>query len=875
MGMRRFATIAAAVLLATVRSPVSAQDSTAPLISRGQATVMPGAVPRFRVEPTDINLSCPAQPFTYFDKVGRKFALLGFESGNFEAWAYPLKILRGFEFSFLLGSSTHPVQGRDIVRWVSVDPAATTLTFVYQSFTVRAHFVTAIRDPGAVILLEVDATEPLTVVCSFLPVLQPMWPAGIGGQYAYWDDELKAYLISEPTRKNHGFVGSPAARGISYTPAHMLSDTPSEFKIEVADPKTASGVYLPIILAGGKGSRDDVRAVYRKLAADPEACYREAVRHYRDLRESTLQVRTPDKTLDVAFEWAKVALDNLIVENPDLGTGLVAGLGPSGTSGRPGFGWFFGTDAYLNSLSFNGFGHGGASKTALSFTRQWQRPDGKMAHELSQAAGYLKWWEDYPYGYIHGDTTPYYIVAVEDYVRSTGDLEFLKASWPSLVRAYEWCLKTDADGDGLMDNSRAGLGALEFGSLTGIQTDIYLAAVWARACGAMRAMAEMVGDTALGAAADKAAARAARAFDEKFWDAERGQYSYAFNKGGRLVQELTPWSAVGLAWGLGAAERGSETLAKMNAPDMATDWGVRMLSARSPLFEPLNYNYGAVWPFLNGWVATALFKYGFVAQGFQVLRADARHAFDNALGLATELYSGALDVWPQEGVPHQGFSTTGVVLPFVRGLLGLEKDVIAKRIRFGPALPADWPRLTVLNGQAGAGTFSLDYERRSENVRLRIRSAGMTGFKMVFSPAFGPGTRIRTARLNGVARPFKTDTSASGQAVRPSMDIPLTGDDTVELGIEPAPEIVPPDAASRPGDADRGLKIILMRQRGSELTLTVEGLSGETYTLEVANGGRVASVSGGVFDGRRLTIVFPPGKPGEFLRRDILIRAKS
>ena len=872
--MRKFLFVGALVLLAVASSTLAARASSGAAARTDQA-VPHGSVPRFRIEPTDINLSRPAQPFTYFDKVGRKFALLGFESGRFEAWAYPLKILRDFEFSFLLGTSTLPVQGRDIVRSISVDPAVTTLTFSYQSFTVRAHYVTAVREPGAVILLDVDATEPLTIVCSFLPVLQPMWPAGIGGQYAYWDDELKAYLISEPTRKNHGYVGSPAARGISYTPAHMLSDTPNQFKIEVGDPKAMAGVYLPIILAGGKGKREDIRAVYARLAADPEACYEEAVRHCQSLRGSTLQVRTPDRALDLAFEWAKVALDNLIVENPDLGTGLVAGLGPSGAGGRPGFGWFFGTDAYLNSFSFNGFGDAEASKTALSFTQKWQRADGKMAHELSQAAGYLRWWDDYPYGYIHGDTTPYYIVAVEDYVRSTGDLEFLKASWPSLVRAYDWCSRTDADGDGLMDNAKAGLGALEFGSLTGIQTDIYLAAVWVRANGAMRAMAELVGDKAVRAAAEKAEVKAARAYEAKFWDPERAQYAYAFNKDGRLVQELTPWSAVGLTWGLGSPERGADTLAKLNAADMATDWGVRMLSARSPLFEPLNYNYGAVWPFLNGWVATALFKYDFVPQGFGVLRADARHSFDNALGEATELYSGALNVWPQEGVPHQGFSTTGFVLPFVRGLLGLEVDALAKRIRFAPALPADWPKLSVSNGRVGLTTFSLDYERKEGQAVLHVRSNGATGFKLVFAPAFGPGTRVRGATLNGKAVPFAPDTSISGQAVRPSMEVPLGGEDVVELSIDPAPEIIPPDPVSRTGDGNRGLKIVRTRQQGPELTVTLEGLAGVGYVLEVANGGRVASVAGGVFDGRLLTVDFPAVKTAGFVRKDVVIRSRT
>jgi glycogen debranching enzyme len=834
-----------------------------------------GAVPRFAIEATDIGLSRPAQPFTPFDKVGRRFAILGFEGGNFEAWAYPLKLVREFGLSFLIGTSTVPIEGRDIVRFISVDPAVTTLTFTDQSFTVRAHFVASVEDPGAVILLEIDAVEPLTVVASFLPVLQPMWPAGLGGQYAYWDQDLKAYLISEPTRKNHGYVGSPAATGISYTPAHMLSDTPNQFKIEIPDPKSVSGVFIPVVLAGGEGKREDVRALYQKLAADPGACYREAVRHYDSLRGQTLRVRTPEPQIDRALEWAKVALDNLIVDNPDLGKGVVAGLGPSGTGGRPGFGWFFGTDAYLNSLSFNSLNDYAASRDALTFTRKWQRKDGKMAHELSQAAGYLKWWEDYPYGYIHGDTTPYYIVAAADYFRATGDMGFLKESWPSLERAYDWCLTTDADGDGLMDNAKAGLGALEFGALTGIRTDIYLAAVWSRANMAMREMAEAVGDKTRAADAEKNGARAARAFDEKFWDAERGQYSFAFDKDGRLVQELTPWSAVGIAWGLGRRERGLDTLARMNSSDLATDWGVRMLSVRSPFFEPLNYNYGAVWPFLSGWVSTALLRCGFVPQGYEVLMANVRHTFDNALGSVTELFSGFANVWPREGVPHQGFSTTGIVLPLVRGLLGLEGNAARSEIAFEPRFPADWRDASISGWKVGKAVFALDFERADAKVTLRVRSENAAGFKLRFSPAFGPGTAVRTAALDGRPLRFDLEGPASSPSVRPVMEVLLTGDDRIELVLDPAPEIVPPRTKTMTGDLNHGLRIIRTERAGREMRISVEGLAGESYRLALRNGDLIDSVSGADLEGGALRLSFPAGKPGEFVGRTVVLRLRS
>ncbi|MBM3312112.1 MAG: hypothetical protein FJY80_11455, partial [Candidatus Aminicenantes bacterium] len=504
-----------------------------------------GLVPRFELEPCGIALRRTARPDAYFDKAGRRFAVLGTESGTFEAWAYPLKLVRNFEFSFLLPTGATPLRGRDLVRSAVVTPAAVTLTFVHQSFTVRAVFVTAVDEPGAVILLAVDSLEPLTVVCGFLPVLQPMWPAGLGGQYASWNDSLRAYLLSEPTRRNHGFVGSPAARGVSYTPAHMLSDAPNEFQIVVADPREVEDRFIPIVLAGGRGDREEVKKTYLKLAADPEGICRRAEAHYRALRDATLVLRTPDHEINLAWEWAKVSFDNLLVDNPDLGRGLTAGLGLSGTSGRPGFGWFFGGDAYLNSFSLLGMGSFETVREMLSFTRRFQRADGKMAHEVSQSAGFIRWFEDYPYAYIHADTTPLYIVALEEYVRASGDRGFLRESWPSLRKAFDWCLTTDSDGDGLMDNRKAGLGALEFGALTGIQTDVFLAAAWCRAARAMARMAGILGEKKDADRAGVAADKALAAFRSQFIDLETGLYVYALHAGGEKVREVTPWPSFG------------------------------------------------------------------------------------------------------------------------------------------------------------------------------------------------------------------------------------------------------------------------------------------------------------------------------------------
>jgi hypothetical protein len=829
-----------------------------------------GAIPSFPLESNPLTLKRLARPGTPFDKAGRKFVILADESGSFEAWAYPLKLIRNFTFSFYEGSSTRPILGEDIVRYITVTPEATTLTYTYQSFTVEAIFITPVDEPGAIILLHVDSTHPLTIVCGFLPVLQPMWPAGLGGQFAYWNDKQKAYIISESTGQNHGIIGSPSAEGLSYTPAHMLSDIPNEFKIPIADPESIKDKFIPIYLAGGTGPREKVQKVYQNLQNSPEEYYRKNYAHYKNLRENTLRIKTPSKKLDLALEWAKIAFDNLLVENPSLGKGLVAGLGASGTSGRPGFGWFFGGDAYINTLSLLSYGAFESARDALAFTQKWQRKDGKMAHELSQAEGYIDWWNDYHYGYIHGDTTPYYIAAMYDYARMTGDAEFIKDSWDSIKRAYEWCLATDVNEDGLMDNKKAGLGALEYGALTGIETDIYLASVWIRATYAMQHLAKIAGENGYAAETAGHFKKAKEAFDQKFWDAENRFYAYAFNSDGKTVKEISPWNAIGLMWELGTEERSASTLERLCSSELTTDWGIRSISIASEYFQPLNYNYGAVWPFLTSWVTTALYKHHMPQQGFSLLMSTANHTFEHALGFITEVFSGTNNVWPQEAVSHQGFSTAGVVLPSVRGLLGLEGNALEKTLTFSPHFPADWSHVSIEDYAIGQAKFSFDYERREDAISLKVASQNAVGYKILFAPAMGIGAAFKSLTVEG--KPAGIKKVEINQSVLAAAEIPvIEGDMLIELGFIPTVEILPVVTRTGVGDSNKGLKIIAVKKGGAQLTIQVEGLTGNRYALGITNPGLISNVEGATLEKDRLIIAFPDGKPGQFIFRNIVV----
>ena len=187
-------------------------------------------------------------------------------------------------------------------------------------------------------------------------------------------------------------------------------DVPLRF--EVAVPQDAARTHLlPIVLAGSVKGRDDAKATYDRVLANARPLYEGNVAYYRGLAERTMRIETPDARLDDAFAWAKAGIDKGLVENPLLGTGFVAGFRTSGDSERPGFAWHFGRDTLWTVPAVLAYGDFETARAGLDFLRKFQRADGKIPHEVSQAASLVPWFTDYKYPYESADATPLYVIA--------------------------------------------------------------------------------------------------------------------------------------------------------------------------------------------------------------------------------------------------------------------------------------------------------------------------------------------------------------------------------------------------------------------------------------------------------------------------------
>lgn len=860
-----------------------------------------GLINKFEIKPNDIALTRPAQQNQYMDKIGRKAALMGYENGSFEMWIWPWKVLRNFDLQFFVGTTTQPILSKDILRDITVTPEATTITFVYESFTVKEIIFVPHEKPAAIILLDVNTTTPLTIVPGFMPVMQPQWPAGIGGQYSFWDDDMKAYVISESQQRGLFLCGSPIAEQMAAPPAHMFADNPIQFKLEIK-PGEMKDKFIPIVIAGSpvKAKYDSVKTLYKNLSSDVEKLYDENYQFYKTLRNSTVDVITPNRKLNLAFEYGKVALNNLLVENPNLGTGLVAGYGMSGGGGRPGFAWFFGGDAFINSLAMNSYGDYRSVKTALEFTQKWQRQDnfpirkkspteknidiGKMAHELSQSDGLVDWWNDYHYGYNHADTSPWYLVAVGDYFRKTGDVGFIKKSWDSIVQAYEWCKSKDSNGDGLMDLKGAGLGVLEFGSLVKIFNDNYTQSIWTQGIKEVNMMAKYVGDKKIEKETLNLFPVAQKALEKIYWINDLGFYSFGAAEDGKQVRDKNIYSSAAIVFNLMDKGRSEATIEKFNESDMITDWGVRNLSNTSSLYEPTNYNYGTVWPFTSYFIGAAQFNTHFNLQGYKTVSQTAQHAFNYGLGIVPEVFSGDINTKLGEAYHDQGFSISGYVFPLMSGLVGLDVDALDNKITFAPKMPTDWKYLKVNNIKIGKAIANCELTRfdlpngnearrgiENHEMKVLISNSSDKEINFEFMPDFPLGTEVSGVSLNGKQIPFVI--LKHYQAYQLKTNFSVKGENEINVLFRPAVGIYNLNLKTAIGATNAELKIISQKFEGKQLTINCEGIPNRHYELGIINTELISEVSGAELHVGKL-IINIPGTGNEFINHKIVIYEK-
>ena len=805
-----------------------------------------------------LEISRAARPWEFLCAVGKRAAIFGNESGKAEAWVYPLKLFRNFTVTFRTPEGDFPAE--TMVRTIVARPESTTLRYSGNTFRVKETFFVPVDEPGALIRFEVETEAPLEIIVTWRPDFQLEWPAGLGATYGSWNAALHAFALGEESKKFAGLVGSPSGVLDSEVfDTNYASSTVDTLRLGVT-PKGKDTKL--VVIAGSVTGAGDAEKTYRKLLEHGAELQSESAKYYADYLKRTVSVTLPDAQLQAAYDWSRVSVLQGVVTNPYLGTGLVAGYRTSGESQRPGFAWFFGRDSLWTSFALNSAGDFATTREALTFLTQFQRADGKIPHEIAQTASLVDWFKNYPYGFASADATPLFLIAMDDYVRSSGDVGFAKEHWDNLWRAYQFLQSTyDA---GFPKNFGVGHGWVEGGPLLPIKSELYQSGLAVEALRSLSELAKWTGKDADSKTLGEESAKEKGKLNEAYWSMEKKSYAFALDQNGNRVDEQSVLATVPMWFGVLDGENSKAMIEQLASRAHATDWGMRIISPRYANYSAGGYHYGSVWPLFTGWAAVAEYRYHQPNAALQNLRANALLALDGSPGHTTEVLSGDYYQPLVTSSPHQIWSAAMVVSPLLRGMLGLQVDAAKQTITLAPSLPADWRSFAVQSVQAGNAKADFEFTRNAEEMVLEVRRTGSGDCEILFQPELSLRAEVQSVELNGRPLPFKLETNSSDQHLMTRFKA-YGGPSTVRVKMRNDFSVSYASHLPELASSSEGLRILSEAWSTGQdaLTLEVEGSGGSTYELAVFNGAQVASVEGGKLmkdrDGAEILTVTLPG----------------
>jgi hypothetical protein len=799
-------------------------------------------VPKFPLSQSPLKITRIATPSRPFSVAGERGAILGQQDGSFELWSFPYKLLQQTHLVANLDGYGAPIDLNKEASTIEVSPDHTTITYSHHAITVKQEMFAlrggAESDAGAVVLFSIDAGKPGTLTLQFEPVMAAMWPApqygkpaaswlptGSGGGFALATDNPKLY----------GIVAMPnATSGVLAPYQERPQAHPLEFKIRF-DPKTDRGEFFPLIALVGDPNQpmnpDAQRElVERVIGAENRVreMYDQTRAHYEHFFEKRLTVKTPDAAFDDALRWAELSIDQSQVRYHGE-TGLVAGWYISADSLRPGYGWFFGRDTLWTLYAIDSEGDFAVARNALEFLINRQREDGKIMHEFSQSADRVDW-KSYPYMYAAADSTPLFVMAMEDFVRTSGDVEFLRAHWETVQRAYNFTRAHDTNG--IYDNSQ-GTGWVESWPPGMPHQELYLAALDEQSAEAYSRLAALMGE----ASESTAAKQVAGSIRQKLAGFRGTDGMYAFSRNLDGTYDRTPTIFPAVAWWTGrlALPDADVTLRRWASDEFFTDWGSRAVSNLSPLYDAISYHQGSVWPLFTGWSSLAEYRTGHPLAGYAQLMSNEQLTWLQDLGAVTELLSGDLYAPLGRSSSHQLWSSAMVFSPALRGLFGVEPDVLHHRLRLHPNLPAAWNFADLNHVPYGNSELAISMVRKGDNLGITVRSPVPTVLCIYTQAGFNdaecrepPNTvHLATIKLPGV-----------------------------EVGL-PGQELLP-------GDRTHRMKVVAESYGEKQLTLKLESAGGTRVELPLRRNGLSPSaavrVEGGELKGDQLIVTFSPGE---------------
>src|SRR5882724_2183636 len=381
---------------------------------------------------------------------------------------------------------------------------------------------------------------------------------------------------------------------------------------------------------------------------------------------------------------------------------------------------------------------------------------GKILHEYR--TGEMVRNREMPFGPYYGsvDSTPLFLILLSETFNWTADEQLVQELLPNVYRALEWIERYgDLDGDGFVEYQRRtprGLAnqgwkdswdAIMHRDGSVAETPIAMAEVQGYVYEAKYRISSLLrhfGDISAADRLKREANELQRRFEKSFWMPKQNFYAMALDKAKKQVQVVGSNPGHLLFCRIVGKDRARAITQRLMAEDMFTGWGWRTLAASEPVFNPLSYHRGSVWPHDNSLIAHGM--------ALNDLRGPALHCLTSLYQASVnlrdyrlpELFCGVQRREYDEPV-HYPVScspqawASGAMFLMLTSVLGIRPSAPRRELNIvNPVLPPWLEYLNIRNMRVGKSRVGLDFTRRGDRTFCNV--VDLEGDKLLVNVAF-------------------------------------------------------------------------------------------------------------------------------------------